>query len=99
MLGLTKVDIEVRLRSSDSVRKRFHNFDADSQCARIFDHSLTHSFNTWPTQMQESFEWMDFKSKLAFNVVKDRRFRTDSDHNGGFRFLDIASRPLSCLPR
>jgi hypothetical protein len=60
----------------------------------MFDHLVSHQYSTWPVQMQEKYEWQDFKKQVVFDVVKHQRERSDSSRTGGFRFLELPSKPL-----
>ncbi len=62
--------------------------------ASIFDHVFAHEVATWIAEMEQTCDWKNFTSKLAFEVVQDHRMRADAGRNGGFRYLDLASRPL-----
>jgi hypothetical protein len=63
----------------------------------VFDHVFIHQFSTWVEEMERMCDWKNFKSKLAFEIVKDQRERSDASRTGGFRYLDLASRPLQRL--
>ena len=66
---------------------------------RILDHLLSHQLTIWPAQMEETCDWLDYKKKLALGIVQDHRILSDAGRNGGFRYLELASRLIHLAPR
>ena len=92
MLGDSQIVVEERCGSLNPVCNHYLSCYLILQFrGRILDHIVAHQFGAWSAQMEQKFDWMDYKSKLALHIVSDQRFRSDAGRNGGFRYLELAT--------